>query len=129
MGGMRNSKVRASTYSFSRATTAANAFRDLLGLRRAQLAAISYRVRSIRIVSATWPDIDGAGLDSHRRPSVSVTNRAVARMLECGVHRSQIWYTSMTQYFESGIGNLWIRLLNQDLAQDRSGRRLRCRQG
>jgi hypothetical protein len=106
IGGMKNSKVRASTYSFSRITTAANAFQDLLGLRRAQLAAISYPVRPIRIISATWPGIDDVGLDSHWRLSVSVTNRAVARMLECGVHRSQTWYASMTQDFESGIGNL-----------------------
>jgi hypothetical protein len=118
MGGLRNSKVRASTYSFPKITTAANAFRDLLDLRQAQLPAISYQVRLIRIISATWPDIDGTGLDSHRRPSVSATNTAIARMPECGMCGSQTRYASMT---ESGIGNLWIRLLNQDLAQDRGG--------
>ena len=75
---MRNSKVRASTYSFPGITTAVNAFRDLFGLRQAQLVAISYQVRPTRIISVTWPDIDGTGLDSHRRPSVSVTNRAIA---------------------------------------------------
>lgn len=119
MGGLRNFKVRASTYSFPKITTAANAFRDLLGLRQAQLPAISYQVRPIRIISATWPDIDGTGLDSHRRASVSATDAVIVRMPECGMCGSQTRYASMTQKFENGIGNLWIRLLNQDLAQDR----------
>src|SRR5436305_11540650 len=59
IGGMRNSKVRALTYSFSKITTSAIAFRDLLGQSRAQSAAISYQARPVNRTSATWPDIDG----------------------------------------------------------------------
>ena len=80
---MRNSKVRAPNYSFSKITTAANAFRDLLGQSQAQSAAISYQARPVSRTSATWPDLDGTGFDSHRMPSLSATNTVISRMPEC----------------------------------------------
>lgn len=76
MGGMRNSKI----------TTAANAFRDLLGQSQAQSAAISYQARPVSRTSANWPDLDGIGFDSHRMPSLSATNTVISRMPECGMY-------------------------------------------